>query len=162
MTQRLFCSPYDWLVHLWHWYKFKQLVSDERSEALHLSMLQLISSHTWPIFILLVWKTPEIDASETALIEQSGLTRFANLQALPELVNCGIYRSEWEYFIFLSVCCPPRSVTLCLSVCFSHVYFESYQRSRQFLASCYSCGEICTQQAGILLNEAETEKDQRP
>ena len=69
--------------------------------------------------------TPENDASETALIEQSGLKCAANLQALPELFNCGIYRSEGESFI-LCHSTNPLSLFLCSSACFSNVYFESF------------------------------------
>lgn len=63
-------------------------------------------------FFLLVPSTPESDAPETALMEQFGLKCAANLQALPELFNCGIYRSDGESFIS-SVCLLPLSACLC-------------------------------------------------
>ena len=55
------------------------------------------------------------DASETSLREQPGLKRVANLQALPELFNCHIFRSEGKILNVL-----PQSP----SVCFPWVYFE--------------------------------------
>lgn len=150
MTQKLICWTFaGWSGHCWHWYEFKVLVIDDGSEA-HFSVLQLISYLTYFFFYPppLVRLTPESDASETALIEQSGFKCAANLQALPELFNCDIYRSVAESFI-LSVTLLPG----CPSPC---VYFESCYPSWQFLAA--SVDRFVPRSLGILQNEAEQKK----
>ena len=68
-----------------------------------------LSSYLTYFFFQLVRSTPESDASETALKEQCEWKCAANLRALPEQFNRGIFRSDGEYFI-LSVIPLPLSL----------------------------------------------------
>ncbi len=56
-------------------------------------------------------------------MEQSRLKHITNLQALRELFNCGIYRSEGESFIYLSLCLSVSSPMFILRVIYSRSDF---------------------------------------
>lgn len=85
------------------------------------------------------------DASETSLIEQPGLKRVANLQALPELFNCHIFRSKGNILNVL-----PQSPSALLSASPGFI-LRVVNNPSNFLES---RGAIGTLLAGALGNDA--------
>lgn len=128
MTQRLPCYPSELLMSA-----CSTAGVDRNWKCLflldavkHYIFLCCSSSRLIPDLFFSSWCDRRLRVMPQRLLwwNSSGLKCIANLRALPELFNCGIYRSEGESFIYLSALLPCFSLSLCFSLCFS-VYFEN-------------------------------------